>query len=160
LKGQTPSIRSTPHTNSFHQFPSTTITSPAFPDAFAKAAESGNWYQLIKGPLPFHWDGSAVLNAPFRPAKLVAELGKVLRKVHLYPQTTTKSPRTQKIGRDRKRGAGLSMLDAEHWRKRAAQMRRIADGLGVLALAKASMLRTAEEYDRLAARAEERLGQK
>ena len=52
------------------------------------------------------------------------------------------------------------MLDAEHFRKRAAQMRRIADGLGVLALAKASMLRTAEEYDRLAARAERRLGQK
>jgi hypothetical protein len=49
------------------------------------------------------------------------------------------------------------LQDPEHWRGRAAEMRRIADGLGVLALAKASMLRTAEEYDRLAARAEELL---
>jgi hypothetical protein len=47
--------------------------------------------------------------------------------------------------------------DAEHWRSRAAEMRRIADELGILELAKASMLQTAEEYDRLAARAEERL---
>jgi len=46
------------------------------------------------------------------------------------------------------------MLDAEHWRKRAEQMRRIAEDLEVLALAKASVLRNAEEYDRLAARAE------
>jgi len=49
---------------------------------------------------------------------------------------------------------GLAMLDAEHWRKRAEQMRRIAEDLEVLALAKASVLRNAEEYDRLAARAE------
>jgi hypothetical protein len=47
--------------------------------------------------------------------------------------------------------------DPEHWRMRAAEMRRIAEGLGVLALAKASMLQTAEEYDRLAVRAEKRL---
>ncbi len=46
------------------------------------------------------------------------------------------------------------MLDAEHWRKRAEEMRRIAEGLEVLARAKASMLRTAEEYDRFAVRAE------
>ncbi len=46
------------------------------------------------------------------------------------------------------------MLDAEHWRKRAEEMRRIAEDLQVLPLAKASVLRNAEEYDRLAARAE------
>ena len=52
--------------------------------------------------------------------------------------------------------SGLVMLDAGHWRRRADEMRRIADGLGPLILAKASMLRTAEEYDRLAVKAEER----
>ena len=50
------------------------------------------------------------------------------------------------------------MLDAGHWRMRAAEMRRIADGLGPLVLAKASMLRTAEEYDRLAVKAERSRG--
>jgi hypothetical protein len=51
----------------------------------------------------------------------------------------------------------LFMHSAEHWRRRADEMRRIADGLGILTLAKASMLRTADEYDRLATKAEERL---
>ena len=51
---------------------------------------------------------------------------------------------------------GRILDDPEHWRTRAAEMRRIADGLDVLALAKASMVQTAEEYDRLAARAEGR----
>ena len=49
------------------------------------------------------------------------------------------------------------MHDAEHWRRRAHEMRRIADGLGILDLAKASIHRTADEFDRLAVKAEERL---
>jgi hypothetical protein len=40
------------------------------------------------------------------------------------------------------------MLDAEHWRRRAEEMRRIAGNLQVLARAKASILRNAEEYHR------------
>ena len=48
------------------------------------------------------------------------------------------------------------MLDAEHWRQRAEEMRKIAEGLDFLSRAKASILRTADEYDRLAARAEKR----
>jgi hypothetical protein len=36
-------------------------------------------------------------------------------------------------------------------------MRRIADGLGILELAKASIYRTADEFDRLAVKSEERL---
>jgi hypothetical protein len=50
------------------------------------------------------------------------------------------------------------MLDPEHWRRRADEMRRIADGLSPLVLAKAWMLRTAEEYDRLAVKAERSRG--
>jgi hypothetical protein len=46
---------------------------------------------------------------------------------------------------------------AEHWRRRAGEMRSIAEQLGVLARAKTAMLRVAEEYDRLAAVAERRL---
>ena len=42
----------------------------------------------------------------------------------------------------------------EFWRERAAEMRAIADSLVVLPHAKASILRFAEEYDRLAERAE------
>jgi hypothetical protein len=41
----------------------------------------------------------------------------------------------------------------EFWRQRAAEMRAIADGLAILPLAKASILRFADEYDRLAERA-------
>jgi hypothetical protein len=47
--------------------------------------------------------------------------------------------------------------DPEHWRRRADEMRRIADGLNLLPSAQASVLRTAEEYCRLAVKAEERL---
>ena len=36
-------------------------------------------------------------------------------------------------------------------------MRRIADGLGILEVAKASIYRNADEFDRLAVKAEERL---
>ena len=46
---------------------------------------------------------------------------------------------------------------AEHWRRRAEEMRSIAEQLGVLARAKTSMLRVADEYERLAALAENRL---
>ena len=42
----------------------------------------------------------------------------------------------------------------EFWRQRAAEMRAIADGLAILPHAKASILRFADEYDRLAERAE------
>ena len=48
------------------------------------------------------------------------------------------------------------MHDAELWRRRADEMRRIAEGMTVIARAKTSMLRTAEEYDMLAERAERR----
>jgi hypothetical protein len=42
----------------------------------------------------------------------------------------------------------------EFWRQRAAEMRAIADGLVILPRAKASILQFADEYDRLAERAE------
>jgi hypothetical protein len=47
--------------------------------------------------------------------------------------------------------------DAEHWRRRAAEMRRIAGDMAALPHASASIMRIADEYDRLALRAEERL---
>jgi hypothetical protein len=50
----------------------------------------------------------------------------------------------------------ISMLDAEHWRRRADELRRIAGELEPLPLAKESVLRTAEGYDRLAVKTEER----
>jgi hypothetical protein len=49
------------------------------------------------------------------------------------------------------------IYDAEHWRWRAEEMRRIADGLSVIPHAKASILRIADEFDRLAIRARARL---
>jgi hypothetical protein len=43
---------------------------------------------------------------------------------------------------------------SEHWHIRAEEMRRIAESLSVIPHANASMLRIAEEYERLATRAE------
>lgn len=48
------------------------------------------------------------------------------------------------------------LQDPERWRQRAAEMRKIAEGMAHLPLAQASLLQTAEEYDRRAARAEKR----
>jgi hypothetical protein len=53
--------------------------------------------------------------------------------------------------------AASHLQNPEHWRRRAEELRSIADGLTVFARAKASLLRVAEEYDRLAMRAERRL---
>jgi hypothetical protein len=50
----------------------------------------------------------------------------------------------------------VSTKDADHWRRRAEEMRRIAEGMTVIERAKASILRTAEEYECLAERAERR----
>jgi hypothetical protein len=44
-------------------------------------------------------------------------------------------------------GVMISMLDAEHWRRRADELRRIAGELEPLPLAKESVLRTAEGYE-------------
>jgi hypothetical protein len=52
----------------------------------------------------------------------------------------------------RKRGR-VAFANPEHWRRRAQELRSIADELTVFARAKASLLRAAEEYDRLAMRA-------
>ncbi len=46
------------------------------------------------------------------------------------------------------------LQDPEHWRQRAADMRKIAEGMAHLSLAQASLLETAEEYERRAAEAE------
>jgi hypothetical protein len=47
-----------------------------------------------------------------------------------------------------------TIQSAEQWRKRAQEMRAIADGLIVLPGAKAELCRIAEQYERLALRAE------
>jgi hypothetical protein len=47
-------------------------------------------------------------------------------------------------------------VDADHWRRRADEMRRIAETITIFPNANASVLRTAEEYDRLAERAQRR----
>ena len=44
----------------------------------------------------------------------------------------------------------------EHWRERAAQMRALADDMADL-VAQATMLEIADQYDRIAVRAEQRL---
>jgi len=55
----------------------------------------------------------------------------------------------------------MSMIDdAGHWRRRAAEMRSIADDLSVIPHAKTSILRIADELDRLAIRAQARLNTK
>jgi len=48
------------------------------------------------------------------------------------------------------------LQDPERWRQRAAEMRKIAEGMAHLPLAQASLLQTAEEYDRRAVRLEKR----
>jgi hypothetical protein len=53
--------------------------------------------------------------------------------------------------------AASHLQNPEHWRRRAEELRSIADGLTAFARAKASLLRVAEEYERLAMRAERRL---
>ena len=47
--------------------------------------------------------------------------------------------------------------DPEHWRKRAQEMRTIANALNGMARAKESILRIAEKYERKALQAEGRL---
>ncbi len=49
--------------------------------------------------------------------------------------------------------------DPDHWRQRAREMRKMANETGDPS-AKASMLKVAAEYDRLAERAEQRAGLK
>jgi hypothetical protein len=52
------------------------------------------------------------------------------------------------------------LYDAEHRRRRAEEMRRIANDMGPLNRAKDAMLLIADEYDRLAIRAAERMNGK
>ncbi len=54
---------------------------------------------------------------------------------------------------------GRTIQDPKQWRKRARDMRAMADGMTVLPSARTSLLRIAEEYERLALR-DERLNRK
>jgi hypothetical protein len=47
--------------------------------------------------------------------------------------------------------------DPSRWRRRAEEMRRIADDMTVIARAKAEILRIADDYELLALRAERRV---
>ena len=49
------------------------------------------------------------------------------------------------------------LQDPERWRRRAAEMRKTADGMAHLPHAQASLLETAREYDRRAGKAEQHL---
>jgi hypothetical protein len=59
------------------------------------------------------------------------------------------------------RGWGLHASDLQRrgWRRQAAEMRAIADGLSAIPIAQAQILRIAEGYDQRAERIEERLRQ-
>jgi hypothetical protein len=48
------------------------------------------------------------------------------------------------------------MYNPQYWRRRAEEMRRIASDISTLNRAQYSLLRIADEYDRLALQAEER----
>jgi hypothetical protein len=50
-----------------------------------------------------------------------------------------------------------TIYDPGRWRRRAEEMRRIADEMTVIARAKAEILRIAENYELLAVRAEARM---
>ena len=51
---------------------------------------------------------------------------------------------------------GRTIQDPEQWHKRARDMRAIANGMTVLPTARTSLLRIAEEYERVALRDERR----
>jgi hypothetical protein len=50
-----------------------------------------------------------------------------------------------------------AIYDPDRWRRRAEEMRRIADDMTVIARAKAEILRIAEDFELLAVRAEGRM---
>jgi hypothetical protein len=50
-----------------------------------------------------------------------------------------------------------AIYDPDRWRRRAEEMRRIADDMTVIARAKAEILRIAEDFEQLAVRAEGRM---
>ncbi len=50
-----------------------------------------------------------------------------------------------------------AIYDPDRWRRRAEEMRRIADDMTVIARAQAELLRIAEDFELLAVRAEGRM---